>query len=206
MLYLYKTQSDALDSAFNEVARENAGAMLVTRVNVSENPSVHGDFGNMAVPALLTLDDGEIESKAGNIRAQDVYEHADFLMGRGPMPTETAAEVEQRSATGNAPVHISDATFQKEVLESDIPVLVDFWAPWCGPCHMIAPSLEKLAHEYTGKAKIAKLNVDENRQTAMQYRAQGIPMLLMFKHGQVVGKLVGAHPEPNIEQLIRQAV
>ena len=101
---------------------------------------------------------------------------------------------------------MTDQSFPSDVLQSDVPVLVDFWAPWCGPCHMVAPTLERLAAQYAGQIRITKLNVDQNPMTAQQYQAMSIPMLLMFKDGRQVGKLVGAHPQPNIEQLIRQAL
>lgn len=206
MLYLFRTPSDALDKAFARVAKENAGDVLVARINAAENPDAHAQYGSLALPALLTLDEGEIESQAGNIRPADVDAHMDFLTGQGPYPQESTAAEEARAASGTAPVPVTDSTFQREVLESDVPVLVDFWAAWCGPCHAIAPSLEKFAAQYAGQVKVAKLNVDENQQTAMQYRVQGIPMLLMFKGGQTVNKLVGAHPPQNIEQMIRQAL
>jgi thioredoxin 1 len=103
-------------------------------------------------------------------------------------------------------VPVTDATFQTEVLQADLPVLVDFWAPWCGPCHMVAPVLDRLAERYAGRVRIAKLNVDENPMMARQYGASSIPLLVLFKGGQPVGRLVGAHPEPNIERLIQQAL
>jgi thioredoxin 1 len=89
-------------------------------------------------------------------------------------------------------IHLSDETFKKEVLESTVPVLVDYWAEWCGPCKMIAPILDELISEYNGKIKIAKLNIDENPQTPIKYGVRGIPTLMIFKSGNVESTKVGA--------------
>jgi len=89
-------------------------------------------------------------------------------------------------------VQLTDDTFEAEVLQSDLPVLVDFWAEWCGPCKMIAPILDELADEYEGKVKIGKLNIDENQQTAPQYGVRGIPTLILVKNGSVEAQQVGA--------------
>jgi len=96
------------------------------------------------------------------------------------------------------PIHVTDQTFQKEVLESPLPVLVDFWAPWCGPCRIIAPVIEELAREYSGLLKVVKLNTDENQQTAINYRIMGIPTLGIFVKGKMVDQLVGAYPKQMI--------
>src|SRR5215467_5951319 len=100
----------------------------------------------------------------------------------------------------------TDAGWDKEVLQSEQPVLVDFWATWCGPCRAIAPSIDALASEYSGKVKIGKLDVDSNGQTAMRYQVRGIPTLLMFKGGQVVGQMVGGASKSAIQSLIDQHV
>ncbi|MCI0840481.1 MAG: thioredoxin, partial [Chloroflexi bacterium] len=90
------------------------------------------------------------------------------------------------------PIDISDDSFKQEVLDSDQPVLVDFWAEWCGPCKMIAPMVDELAHEYDGRVKFAKVNVDDNPKTAMEYGIKGIPTMLIFKNGKPVKQVVGA--------------
>ncbi len=97
-----------------------------------------------------------------------------------------------------ATVHTTDGNFKKDVLEAKEPVLVDFWAEWCGPCRMVGPVLDELAKEYDGKIKIAKVNVDENQQVSMDYHIRSIPTLLFFKNGQMVKQLVGAHPKSKL--------
>ncbi|MGQ9805427.1 MAG: thioredoxin [Chlorobiales bacterium] len=98
---------------------------------------------------------------------------------------------------------VSDASFERDVLKSDKPVLVDFWAPWCGPCRMIAPIVEELANDYDGKAKVAKVNVDENPQISMKFGIRSIPTLLIFKNGKVVDQIVGAVPKGVIERKLK---
>ena len=103
------------------------------------------------------------------------------------------------------PINVSDKIFESEVLKSDIPVLVDFWAPWCGPCRIAAPTLEKIAQEYQERLKVCKLNVDEGRQTAIKYGIRGIPTLNIYKDGEVVDQIVGVTPtyESDIKKKIK---
>lgn len=89
-------------------------------------------------------------------------------------------------------IHVSDSSFEQDVLQSNIPVLLDFWAEWCGPCKMIAPILDQIAAEYAGKVIVAKMNVDENPKTPMKFSVRGIPTLILFKNGQLQGQKIGA--------------
>jgi thioredoxin 1 len=100
---------------------------------------------------------------------------------------------------------ITASNFSTEVLESDQPVLVDFWAPWCGPCRLIAPVIEQLAAENAGSAKVVKLNTDDAQQLAMEYGVSSIPTLMIFKGGEVVDRFVGAPPKPRLQQAIDAA-
>ncbi len=102
--------------------------------------------------------------------------------------------------------NITDAEFQAKVLDSDVPVILDFWAPWCGPCRLIAPVLEELVGTYDGRIKVAKINVDQNRSVPSQYGIQGIPTTIAFKGGQVVGKMVGFRGRQGVVQLFEQAL
>jgi len=102
------------------------------------------------------------------------------------------------------PINVTDEAFQKVVLESPLPVIVDFWAPWCGPCRMVAPILEKIAKDQAGKLIVAKVNTDENQEWAGRYGVQGIPTMLMMKDGKIVHRQVGALPEPMLRDVIDQ--
>ena len=103
-------------------------------------------------------------------------------------------------------IHVTDERFDAEVLQSDVPVLVDFWAEWCGPCKMIGPLLDEAAGQYAGRLKVAKVNVDENGATPAKFHIRGIPTLLLFKRGTLVGQKVGALPKSALSAFIEQAL
>jgi thioredoxin 1 len=102
------------------------------------------------------------------------------------------------------PIHVTDAEFEEKVLNSEIPVIVDFWAPWCMPCRMVAPTLEKLAKEYSGELLVTKVNTDENPQWATKFGVQGIPTMLFVANGKIVHQQVGALPEPVLRDIVTQ--
>lgn len=103
-------------------------------------------------------------------------------------------------------VNVTDTTFEQEVLKADLPVLVDFWAPWCGPCKAVAPVVEDLSKEFEGRLKVVKLNTDENPKTAQAYTIRGIPSLYLFKSGQVIEQVVGAVPKSTLSSAINKHI
>jgi len=103
-------------------------------------------------------------------------------------------------------VNLSMDNFEDEVKNSPVPVLVDFWAAWCGPCRMIAPIVDQLADEFDGKVKVAKLNVDENRELAAQFKVMSIPSLLLFRNGEVVNQMVGARPKGELVKMLQSTI
>jgi len=105
---------------------------------------------------------------------------------------------------GSEPIHVTDSVFETMVLKSSIPVIVDFWAPWCGPCRMVAPILEKIAKEYDGKVTVAKVNTDENPEWATRYGVQGIPTMLFVANGKILHTQVGALPEGTLRDILTQ--
>jgi len=103
-------------------------------------------------------------------------------------------------------IHVNDNSFSSEVLNSALPVLVDFWATWCGPCRSISPIVEELANEFVGKVKVTKLNVDESPSTPSQYGVRGIPTLILFKGGKILDQIVGAVPKARLKAMIEKAL
>ena len=194
-----------LQTALNDVARSEAGKLLIAKVNTAENPSAARRFDADGSPILVTWKAGSEQLRLESPTPDQVRATAAYALGRGPAPQKQQT---QQSAHGedSGPIKVDESTFDARVLRSSEPVLVDFWAPWCGPCRMIAPTLEKLSREYVGKLRIAKLNVDENPRLAAQYNASSIPLLVIFKGGKPVQRIVGAHPEPNLRKFVEQAL
>ncbi len=199
----------ALQAEMTALARAESGKLLVAKVRLEDNPGLAQRYSLRAPAVLITFRNGKELKRIEKPTPAQFREHVDYLLGRGPEPqppVQTPPPQQAAGPTAGKPVAVSDATFGREVMQSSLPVVVDFWAAWCGPCKMVAPALEKIAAEYAGRLRVAKVNVDENPYTAQQYQVQGIPTLLFVRKGRVVNRVVGALPEPRIRAQVEELV
>lgn len=197
-----------LEETMQREAKKHAGELLVVKVDARANPDTLAQYGNLSIPALVTLTPAmfghKIKSKAENIRAADLRAHIEHLLTDKPLP-EPKPTAQSQTPKGKGIMTVTDATFKRDVLNSNVPVLVDFWATWCGPCHMIAPHVEKIAQQYGGKMKVAKLDVDANRATTIAYGVQAMPTFILFVNGKPAQRFSGANPSA-IEQMVRSVI
>ena len=194
-------------STIEHLAKENAGEILIARLDARDNPTTRQRYQLSRLPGLVTLKNGQVIARVEGIKTTDLSIYTNQLLGK-PSPKSQTTSKPTRNADQNgprqasqypaAPVHITDASFDQEVIRSEIPVLVDFWASWCGPCRMMDPVLKDLARELSGRVKVAKLNVDENPQTAGRFGVQSIPTMMVVRNGQITDKWVGAMPAPTL--------
>jgi thioredoxin 1 len=203
--------------AFNKAADENANKHVTfARLDPTRNPVAAARFGVGEKPVLVGLYCGEEIARRPRPWGSDLplaleVIHKAYTQSNPPAPApleDTALAAAQNTipVTYDKPVHVTDATFETEVINSDLPVLVDFWAAWCGPCRQIAPALEKLAAEFAGQIKIAKVNVDENQGLAQAFRVTSIPNLMIVKNKTMIFNQPGALPETALRDLIQQAI
>ena len=213
-----------LAPALNALAAAYAGRALIAQVDVQDHPALAQRFGVTRLPGLVFVRQGQPLAQASGAAPEAALrawlEHLTSGGPRPPLPEGPAVPLASAapppspgprpapsSSTGPArttdgPVVLTDTSFDQMIGASAQPVLVDFWAPWCGPCRMVAPVVERLAREFAGRALVAKLNVDENPRTAQRFGISGIPALYIFKRGRVVERLVGAQPESVLRQAL----
>ena len=198
-----------VETTLDKLAQQYAGKAIIAKVDTEAERSLAAKYAPPSLPAIVLMRSGKADA---TLRGDDLVRAGDWLayaVDGKPRPQQSAprptAQAGGTQPGGNTPVVLTDANFQ-QVVSGPGPVLVDFWAPWCGPCRMVAPSVEQLAREYAGRAVVGNLNVDENPATQRRFQIMSIPTLYIFKNGQVVDQIVGAQPLPVLQQRLARQV
>jgi thioredoxin 1 len=197
----------AFEQTLERLARETSGQALVVKIQVRDSPATTQRYQVERLPAVVAVSGGSVLSKIEQANLRQVEEQMNYLLGKGPRPAAPQPAPAPSSQAAGAdpaghPLPINDGSFDQLVMHATQPVVVDFWAPWCGPCRMVEPTVEKLAHEYAGKVRFYKMNVDENPMISAQFAIQSIPTMMVIKNGQIIDRWAGALPEPALRSRV----
>jgi thioredoxin 1 len=217
-----------LEPTLKTLAVDFAGKVLIVRVEDAQQEQVARRFNVRHAPTLVLWQQGkEIGRIEGAARSDKIRDHLNYLLGKGIRPAATtgpsitlpgavtgnlpgANHVKQDHRSpgndGSTPRNVTDATFEAQVLRSPLPVLVDFWAPWCGPCRMVSPAVEEIGRQHAGQMKVVKVNTDENPAYTSRLGIQGIPTLIIFRNGREVDRIVGAAPKPQLQSWVERII
>ena len=187
-------RAERLRAVLEATARRYAGEVRAVGLEAGDAPQTHARYEVDALPQFLFFRDGRLVARARGLPTEaQIRPWVEYLLGRGPEPAARGPAPEP--AVAARPVAVTDGDFEQLVLGAQVPVVVDFWAAWCGPCRLIGPVVEQMAAEYSGRVLVAKLDVDANPRTAQRYGVMSIPTLIFFKDGQEVDRVIGAQPE-----------
>jgi thioredoxin 1 len=191
----------------DKAAKDYAGRILVVKADVSKSPDVAQYFDLGKHPVLIGWLNGEILARRNRPWNTDVQGMVEELVKHAPeLPVAAVEEKKEQEMIDNVPVHVTEQSFESVVINSPIPVLVDFWAAWCGPCRQVAPILDKLAVEFAGKIRIAKVDTDANQRLSQAFQIMSIPTLMFVKNHKIVGQQAGALPEHILRDAINQLI
>ncbi len=208
MMLLWTDQSPRREAeiALKEAVEKHPGKLKGYLVDARQNEALVTRFGLGSKPVLLGWYGGEERIRRSRPWKTDVTGIAGEMLTLLPVDETASEEEETSTALEDKPIAVTGETFVEKVIQSPLPVLVDFWAEWCQPCKMVAPILDKLAKEFAGQVRIAKVDVDANQALAGQFGIQSIPTLMFVKNGKIVGQSAGAAPEPALRDVIQQLI